>query len=80
MLINHICAVSKISERYYDFNVDMSEAKGSCCGEYFPAGPNQQPVLRDYFECRGDEDSLSECPRAVGGVCDHTQDVSVICS
>ena len=58
----------------------MSGAEGSCCGEYFPAGPNQQPVLRDYFQCRGDEDSLSECPLAVGGDCDHIQDVSVICS
>ena len=62
------------------FNIDISEAEASCCGGYFPTGPIQQPVLRDYFYCRGDEDSLSECPRAVGGVCDHAQDVSVICS
>ena len=72
--------IFKSVDVYMILDIGMSGAQGSCCGGYFPTGPIHQPVVRDYFHCRGDEDSLSECPRAVGGVCYHTQDVSVICS
>ncbi|XP_032869689.1 deleted in malignant brain tumors 1 protein-like [Amblyraja radiata] len=48
-------------------------------GAYFGKGTGI--VRNDVFECKGNETSLWECPRSLGTLhCNHTSDVSVICS
>ena len=39
-----------------------------------------QPLVFDHFQCRGSENNLLECNRGVGRVCQHSEDVSVVCS
>ena len=39
-----------------------------------------QPIVFDYFHCGGSENSLLECGRGIGRVCQHSADVSVVCS
>ena len=39
-----------------------------------------QPLVFDYFQCRGSETNLLECGRGIGRVCHHSTDISVICS
>ena len=39
-----------------------------------------QPIVFDYFHCGGSENSLLECRRGIGRVCQHSADVSVVCS
>ena len=67
------------SSMYGTFRIENTGAQASCCGEY-GNGPERQPVLREYFNCRGNEKNLSECHRSIGSGCNHSQDVSVICS
>ena len=55
-------------------------AEASCCNNRYRVGPDRQPVVRDYFHCRGNEQNLSQCPRSLGSNCGHDRDVSVICS
>ncbi|XP_032869697.1 soluble scavenger receptor cysteine-rich domain-containing protein SSC5D-like [Amblyraja radiata] len=48
-------------------------------GAYFGKGTGL--VRSDVFECKGNETSLWDCPRSLGTLhCNHTSDVSVICS
>ena len=63
----------------YTIAIENTGAQAFCCGEY-GNGPEEQPVLRDYFNCRGNEKNLSECYKSLGSECNHSQDVSVICS
>ena len=39
-----------------------------------------QPLVFDYFQCRGSESSLLECNLRTERVCQHSTDVSVVCS
>ena len=48
--------------------------------ENFPATDTSQPLESDVFNCRGNENTLLECPRSIGRLCEHNRDVSVICS
>ena len=51
-----------------------------CCSRYTGA-PDEQPVVRDRFNCRSNERNLSECPTSVGfSECGHNDDAHVICS
>ena len=46
----------------------------------FPGAHISQPIVFDYFYCRGSENNLLECGHGIGRVCQHSADVSVICS
>ena len=54
-------------------------ASAYCCARY-GRGPDGQLVLRDNYNCRGNEKNLSECSKSAGTECGHGGDVSVICS
>ena len=54
-------------------------ARSYCCGR-FGAGHTRQPLFWDYFNCNGNEANLGECRRGKGNICDHNQDISIICS
>ncbi|XP_078284979.1 scavenger receptor cysteine-rich domain-containing protein DMBT1-like [Rhinoraja longicauda] len=74
-----------------DLDWDMDDADVVCSqlhcgvavsvprGAYFGKGTGL--VLNDVFECKGNETILGDCPRSFGTLhCNHTSDVSVICS
>ncbi|XP_078284989.1 scavenger receptor cysteine-rich domain-containing protein DMBT1-like [Rhinoraja longicauda] len=74
-----------------DLDWDMDDADVVCSqlhcgvavsvprGAYFGKGTGL--VLNDVFECKGNETILGDCPRSLGTLhCNHTSDVSVICS
>ena len=54
-------------------------AQASCCGRY-SIGPERQPVVWDYFNCRGNERNMSECSKSIGYACAHNRDAFVSCS
>ena len=46
----------------------------------FLSAPRSQPLVFDYFQCRGSESNLLECGRGIGRICQHNHDVSITCS
>ena len=54
-------------------------AQSYCCGR-FGAGHTRQPLFWDYFYCNGNEANLGECRREKGNICNHNQDISIVCS
>ena len=54
-------------------------AEASCCGTFGQA-PSSQPLIWDYFYCRGTESQLSECNQVIGSTCGHNREANVICS
>ena len=46
----------------------------------FGERPSRQQLELDYFYCGGNENSLLECHRVVGGACSQTLVAEVVCS
>ena len=72
-LIAYILGVFSLLSRVFPDNVDVVDVTE------FPGGPNG-PIFLDQIYCNGEEASLSECSYTAIHMCNHHDDVGIICN